>query len=288
MKQTLINLGIALAICSATNISAQTMSITRTPPISEISKNNTGEMHSIRVSNGTALRMQEDENYKVKSADICYDPAYLTAISDTMFRQGNPKYIWVDLLRDGYVLDADMCWYNLYINIYSKEDGGNMDIPQDIRNAYAAKWISFVQSLHEPLSKYGSYNLSNLDPISALEMVNPQSEFRKISKSELHRLKLTTNGELRFLKELVSDGLAPADKALDLEFSQNGFYVHSKRLTREQREKYMNICQEEFGYNCYNDKSRRSIGALPENTLGKEIAELTASIEAAASTNQTK
>ena len=273
MKLTLINLCLAIAICSATNASAQSMAIIKTEPLGKYTQSNTKQLHGIRLSDGTAQRIEEDDSYIIPTAGVCFEKSYLAAISDTMFRQGNPNYIWVDLLKDGYVQDGDINWYNVYILTNGNSTGGNTDIPQEAGEAYANKWIRFVKSLEEPLSEHCSYSFTNYSPISALKMIDPNSDFRKISKSELNRLGLTEHGNLRFLRELVKDGLAPADKALDLEFSEKGFYVHGKRLTRELREKYMNLCEEEFGCNYYNDHSRIAIGSLPENTLGKRIAE---------------
>lgn len=220
--------------------------------------------------------------------NFCYDPEYLATISNEMFKQGNPRYIWVDLVKDGYIIANERQWYNLYIGIESKERGGNIDIPNDIRDKYAEKWLQFVAYIKEPHNKYGSYRLSTYGGITSEDIENPNSTFKKTDKAELHQLHLTSRGELRFLNELVKDGLAPLDKAINLEFSKNGFYVHKKRLSRELREKYMNICKQEFGHNYYNDESSWKRGALPENPLSKDIAELTERINAAENNSDNK
>ncbi|MCB0696215.1 MAG: hypothetical protein KDC07_02555 [Chitinophagaceae bacterium] len=289
MRKPLILLSLTLAFCSPARTDAQTMSITKASSLAanHSQKQESQKVYSFRVGSTTAAHLKDDNNYKIKTADVCYDKAYLSAISDTMFRQGNPKYIWVDLLIDGYVHDGDMDWYNVYINTEGNSNGGNTNIPEETRTAYAEKWIRFVYSLHEPLSKYGSYNMNNINPISVLAMIDPASDFRKVSKSELHFLRLTCNGELRFYMELIKDGIATPDKPLNLDLSSKGFYVYGKRLTREQREKYMNLCEQEFGSNYFNDGSRYSRGPLPENTLAKDIAELTDRIKAADKVLQT-
>jgi len=220
--------------------------------------------------------------------NFCYDPEYLTAISNEMFKQGNPRYIWVDLVKDGYIIANERQWYNLYIGIESKERGGNIDIPNDVRDKYAEKWLQFVAYIKEPHNKYGSYQLTTYGGITSEDIDDPNSTFRKTDKVELHQLSLTSRGELRLLNELVKDGLAPLDKAMNLEFSNKGFYVHEKRLSRELREKYMNICKEEFGHNYYNDQSSWKRGALPENILSKDIAELTARINAVENNSDNK
>ena len=262
MKNLLVILFLSLSLFSSVELTAQSIQIIQTSDITP----------------------RQD----TATLNFCYDPQYLAAISNEMFKQGNPRYIWVDLVKDGYILLNEKKWYNLYIGIESKESGGNIDIPNDIRDKYAEKWLQFVAYIKEPNCKYGWYRLSTDGSITSEDIDNPNSTFRKTDKVELHQLSLTSRGELRLLNELVKDGLAPLDKAMNLEFSNKGFYVHEKRLSRELREKYMNICKEEFGHNYYNDQSSWKRGALPENILSKDIAELTARINAVENNSDNK
>lgn len=217
---------------------------------------------------------------------VCYDKAVLQPISDAMFKAGNPKYIWVDLLMDGYINEGDNRWHNLHLYVYESTANDSL-VPLAVQIAYIQKWKRFVASLHEPLYEYGFYNLQLLFGINGEMLFNPGSELRKVSQLELSNLHLTHNGHLRFYNELVKDGLASYDKALDLKFSSNGFFVYGKRLDYELRTKYMTLLNKEFGYNCYNDGSSLAIGSYPENTLGKKIAKLEEQINnAAQKTNQ--
>lgn len=202
-----------------------------------------------------------------------FDADVLSAVSDMMYAEGNPKYLWVDLVKDGYIKNGDPNWYNLYITPDGKGCDEKYGIPRNVQKTYAQKWMQFVTNLQEPVSKC-NYSLNNYGQANADSMTNAQSTFRTLDKSELHRLHLTHKGELRFYKQLAEDGLAPLDKAINLEFSNKGFFVHGKRLDYEQRTKYMALLKEEFGHNYYNDESAMKIGSLPENTFGKKIAEL--------------
>lgn len=212
---------------------------------------------------------------------VCYDRDVLQPISDSMFRAGNPKYIWVDLLMDGYISEGDTRWHNLHMYLYTKTLVST-DIPIAVQYAYVEKWKRFIANFDEPVDESGYYHIDLPTGINGQMIFNPESDFRKIRKSELVRLHLTHRSDLRFYRELIKDGLASPDKALDLEFSSKGFYVHGKRLNYEQRTKYMALLEEEYGHNYYNDRSSMSIGALAENTLGKEIAELEEKIKNAA------
>ncbi|MBW7913141.1 MAG: hypothetical protein H3C54_05455 [Taibaiella sp.] len=217
---------------------------------------------------------------------VCYDRDVLQPISDSMFKSGNPKYIWVDLLMDGYISEGDNRWHNLHLYLYESTVNDSM-IPLAVQIAYVEKWKNFVASLNEPHYDYGYYHFDLHNGIDGQMIFNPESDFRKVNKAELKRLHLAYRGELRLYKELVKDGLASMDKALDLEFSSKGFYVHGKRLNYEQRIKYMALLEEEYGHNYYNDHSSMAHGALAENTLGMEIAELEEKINnAAQKTNQ--
>lgn len=210
-----------------------------------------------------------------------FDADVLSVVSDTMYAQGNPKYVWVDLVKDGYLKNGDPHWYNLYISPEGKGCDEKYGIPENMQRAYARKWMQFVKNLEEPVAKC-PYRLNYYGQANADSMVYAQSAFRTIDKSELHQLHLTHKGEMRLYKQLVADGLAPLDKAIDLEFSNKGFFVHGKRLDYEQRTKYMALLKEEFGHNYYNDESSMKIGSFPENTLRKKIDELEEKINNAA------
>lgn len=197
----------------------------------------------------------------------------LAAISDSMFKQGNPRYIWVDLLKDGHINNGDCRWHSIQISPTAIATDTNSPIPLYVRNAYVVKWLNFVTSMGEPIYKY-SYSMDYLGNIDVTEMLDTTSDFRKSFKQELHRLHLTHSSELTFLKTLIADGLAPADKALQLDFSQNGFYVHGKRLNNDMRRKYMNLLTEAWGINYYERGNSLKIGSLPGNTLEKRIQEL--------------
>lgn len=212
---------------------------------------------------------------------VCYDRDVLQPISDSMFIAGNPKYIWVDLLMDGYISEGDNRWHNLHMYLY-ESTVNDSTIPLAVQKAYVEKWKDFVASLGEPLYENGFYHIDLHTGMNEESLFNPESDFRKVHQYELKRLHLAHRGELRLYNELVKDGLASPDKALNLEFSNKGFYVHGKRLSHEQRTKYMKLLKEEYGHNYYNDHSSMSHGALAENTLGKEIAELEEKIKNAA------
>lgn len=217
---------------------------------------------------------------------VCYDRDTLQPISDSMFKAGNPKYIWIDLLMDGYISEGDNRWHNLHMYLYTKSLA-DTSIPLTVQKEYVEKWKVFIANLSEPVDEYGYYHMDLHSAITGEMLFNPESDFRKVNQAELKRLHLAHRGELKLYKELVKDSLASPDKALDLEFSSKGFYVHGKRLSYEQRTKYMKLLKEEYGHNYYNDHSSMSHGALPENTLGKKIAKLEEQINnAAQKTNQ--
>lgn len=218
--------------------------------------------------------LSNDKNIN-NNLPVCYDRDLLAAISDTMFNEGNPRYIWIDLIIDGYITEGTT-YRNLsvIITLNSHIENEKFPIPANVQTAYVNKFKSFIEHLEEPVSKYDFYSFRSFFSINPQDIFNSESHFRKDTKSELHGLGLTTKGELRFLNELVKDGLAPLNTALKLEFSSKGFYIHGQRMPAGLREKYMSICQEEFGNNYYNDGSSFSRAPLDENTLDKEIKAL--------------
>lgn len=204
-----------------------------------------------------------------------YDPSVLTSISDSMFKQGNYKYLLVDLYRDGYITE-DGNWYNVYPSAKDTSKGG-IAMPDSVRFAYGTKWDSFVHYIGQPHAKYGYY----IRPYCAVEynnIINPQSELRNYNKKDLFNLGLAAKGELKLYTELVKDSLTNADSAINFEFSKNGYYVQGKKLSTDQLTKYRQICTSEFGDDFYSSDNRWSKGALPGNSLKKEMEELTARI----------
>lgn len=215
---------------------------------------------------------------KTLTEQVCHDKAQLSSISDSMFQQGNPNYIYVDLYKDGYIDESSD--FIVIPSVEGSGSSGDRAIPAQTGKEYGEKWTAFIRSLGQPYPKNNN-RLHLLYTVTYQQIINPESEFRKFRKSDLHALGLTTTGELRLLKELVKDGLITEEDPLNLEFSTNGFFVMEKRLPYDLREKYRQLCIDEFGIDYYTRYNSIKRGALPENPLKKEIAELTARIDAA-------
>jgi hypothetical protein len=204
----------------------------------------------------------------------------LAAISDTMFTEGNPNYIWVDLYKDGYITDETVCTQRTSLLIYTTGSGteGQVFIADSASKAYAEKWSTFIQHICEPPSPSNLYQFND-NSISSKYFTDPQSAFRKNAKSILHTLGLTSKGELRLFKELISDGITTPDKLTVLNFSKDRFFVNDIELTQQHREKYMAILLEEFGHNFYTDRSNMNISSA--NSFSQEIEVLQARLKAA-------
>ncbi len=184
----------------------------------------------------------------VTDLPVCFTHETLQAISDELFNAGNPKYIWIDLVDDGYVNASDGIGYYVYLRTNKTEEGGNLKIPPDVQKKYVDKWLAFLQHIKEPITKSGEYNLHLHNGILCKDITNKESKIWQISKQELTTLDLNIRGELRFKEELVKDKLADLNQPLKLNFGKEGFYVNDKRLSPEQKEKYYSICKEEFGW----------------------------------------
>lgn len=220
-----------------------------------------------------------DDNLRSKTIpeqaeEHSYSQDDLTAISQQLFDAGNPKYIWVDLLKDGFLKNGTKRIKSLNLYVYSDEPFTDSIITPDIQKAYIEKWVAFTKKLGQPLPDCGCYFLSLEEGFDAATMLHPNSSFMKTDQSELHHLHLTYTGRLMLYKQLIADEYADADKPLDLEFSEKGFIVNGHKLSEKEREKYAALTMKEFGNNYYDDQSSMSIGFLREKTLGGEIKEL--------------
>ncbi|MEZ5017210.1 MAG: hypothetical protein R2800_09170 [Flavipsychrobacter sp.] len=225
---------------------------------------------------------QFDNNIN-KEPKICpIDKNELVTASREMFEGSNPKYIIVDLIADGYLSLTDSFDYNINIKLSAppfKDAKFALNLPVDVQKAYVAKFERFLTATGMTKKRYeghtGSFSFHNT--ITKEDILNPYSSFRNESFLELKMLGYyyyKDEGYLRIYRELAKDRLAPLDKALNLDFSRKGFFVHGKRLTNVQRQKYSDICLKYFGNNYYTDNSSWRVGALAENTLEKEIAQL--------------
>lgn len=203
---------------------------------------------------------------------VCYDSSILSPISNQMFLEGNPRYILVDLLNDGYIT-CDGTWYNIYVSPVGQATSGNINIPLEVRKAYGIKWDNFVNSIGEAHPKYGTI-IRTHGEINYNNIIDPNSSFRNVNKEYLHELRLTTSGEIKLIEEILKDKLLSSDDDFSIRFSYKGYYVGGKELNAEMREKYMNLCMNEFGLNYYTDESSIAIGPVEGHTSGKRIEEL--------------
>lgn len=195
----------------------------------------------------TLVSVDYGQPVKTNPTPVCYSREVLEEISDQMYQQGNPKYIWVDLIKDRYIANDEGHSLNLYISVTTASGKGNVSIPAEASKRYAEKWESFVKSIHVKVNTSTHYHLYATNGISGADVVNEKSEFRSIIKGELYYLNLNPQGELRFYRELIKEGLASENDSLSWNFTINGYYVNGKRLDAEQREKFRNIGIEEFG-----------------------------------------
>ncbi len=205
---------------------------------------------------------------------VCFSTEELISISDKMFTEGNPKYIWVDLIKDGLVAPGDQIGYHVYLYIDKKENGGNIPIPAELQQVYLAKWTRFMQQIKEPVNSTATYQAHLNRGILCKDISNETSAFRKISKGELNDMDLNTRGELALLETLFNDGLADPSKPLQLDFSTKGYYVNGQRMSVQMHDKYREICLAEFGTDYSSLGSYMKRGPLEAHTLAKDIAEL--------------
>lgn len=227
-----------------------------------------------------------DNNINKEPKTCPVDKKVLMQASAEMFDEANPKYIIVDLIADGYLSLADSFDYNINIKLSDppfKDAKFALNLPVDVQKAYVVKFEKFLTTTGMTKERYedrtGSFSFHNT--ITIEDILNPNSYFRKESRLELKTLGFyyyKDEGYLHIYQELAKDGLAPLDKALNLEFSNKGFFVHGKRLTSTQRQKYSDICKKYFGNNYYTDNSSWKVGALPEDTLEKNITQLKAKL----------
>lgn len=215
---------------------------------------------------------------------ICFNNEELTSISDKMYKDGNPKYIWVDLIKDGLVTPGDQTGYHLYLHLKDAEEGGNVTISAGLQKAYIDKWAAFMKLIKEPVNKEGNYHIHLNRGIVCKEISDQSSEFRTITKGEMSDLGLNTKGELVLMESILKDGLADASKPLELNLSPNGYYVNRKRLTVEQHEKYRKICLEELGTDYNRLGEYWQSGPRENRTLGGDIAKLKKQVEEAKAT----
>ncbi len=219
-----------------------------------------------------------DNNINKQHTSCPINRAQLELASAAMFEAGNPKYVIVDLIKDGYFSLNDSFSYNIEIDLYEKHNNKfafALSIPIDQAAIYTKKFQRFAKLHHIPPHKETPYRIGFYNYVTMADIIDENSNFRKNFEKELKRISHYRNykGDLRLYTELVKDGLVPLDSALKLDFSTNGFYVQGKRLTPAMRHKYMSLCKEEFGNNYYSDHSSLRIGALKENTMRKRIAE---------------
>lgn len=205
---------------------------------------------------------------------ICHSEEVLQQVSDEMFKASNPKYIWIDLLKDGLINIDDYKGYNVYIETKQKQNGGNLQIPEAVQQRYAKKLLSFLSYIEEPVTEDGAYHFHIYSGIQSTEITDSKSQLRNISKEELSSMRMHHKEDLKLLESLIADGLATADKTYSIDFSAKGFYVNKKRLSPEMSEKYSTLCYELYGTTCKESGSRFQMGPTADVTLEQKISSL--------------
>lgn len=205
---------------------------------------------------------------------VCYQSDLLQQISDEMFKSGNPKYIWIDLVKDRLVNVGDYKSYNIYIETKQKETGGNMQIPADVQQRYAEKLVLFLKKIEEPITEDGAYSLHLYQGIACTDITDKKSPLYTFSQQERNSIRMDHREDLRFLEMLLADGLATADITYNIDFSRNGFYVNKIRLSPEMSEKYSQLCLELYGTSYKESGSRMQMGPTADVTLGDKISSL--------------
>lgn len=204
------------------------------------------------------------------------DTALLAAISDTMFQQGNPNYIWADLVKDGYPFHEYYGLTFVTIDIFARPGKLSNSMPAQQQQQYAAKWKLFAKHIGQPLMD-SSYTVYLQEGMNYQDILNAKSKFRANDQANLFRMGLTSTGKLRLYKEFLNDKLSGPNFPIDFSFSDKGYYVHGKLLSADLEAKYKQILKEEFGFS-----GLYSWQTSPEtdNILGDRIDELAAKINA--------
>ncbi|MCB9065156.1 MAG: hypothetical protein H6551_08465 [Chitinophagales bacterium] len=207
--------------------------------------------YSCMAQNMNIVKLQSTvppKDWSSKTPDICFDKDFLQKTSDELYDAGNPNYVLLDLMKDGYINSTYLNNYMVHLYADDIRKPGNVEIPDDVRKAYGEKWVAFVKSINEPIDKNSRYDLYYWDGISTEDITDPESQFRANVKYAQYSARLTKRGELRLLKEMVADGVANPNRKIDYMFNKEGFWVQGVSLNKELGEKYMQICREEFGY----------------------------------------
>lgn len=202
---------------------------------------------------------------------VCYLKDKLVTISDEMFQQSNPNYIWIDFLIDGYVTYGDGRDHELFISENETvQPQGTVALPTEAAKTYIEKWHRFLEHIDEPRNENGKYRLKNYFGVDELQIACSSSQLRTKAKETRYRNRLVSRGELRLYKEMLKDGLATLDDNLDYDFYQSGFKVNDQPLTDDMTDKYNRICIEEFGIDFTTGENGHSRGSL--KTFREEIS----------------
>lgn len=203
---------------------------------------------------------------------VCLPHEELTAISNNMFENGNPNYIWIDLLKDGYVHYNDTRNHNIVIATNERFVPGDIAFPEEVVKAYIEKWKSFLEHINHPGSANDKYSLFLSFGMDTKVILRHNSDFINNVKYAQYKWGLTAPAELNMYREMIKDGLATLEDKLDYEFSQKGFYVNDVRMSDELMKKYAQYCIDEFGLNFTDGSARQARGSY--DTFEHEIKKL--------------
>lgn len=177
--------------------------------------------------------------------NIVFTATALERASESMYKVGNPRYLWLDLYRDGLIeWDAD---YFITLSLTgTTPQAGELAIPEAVAKRYISKWMNFLQQFEEPQRE--KYEL-NADAIASFYYDN---HFHQGAIGfTAGALKLTRKAENRMIDNMVKDGLAEYGRDFDLYIDDKKLLVNNRRLEGEIEKKYRDIFSADLGFeNC--------------------------------------
>lgn len=181
----------------------------------------------------------------------------LSIASEEMFVEGNPRYFFVDIVKDGFIpLSADSVAYSFRISSYTTDlttNEAHLHIPAKLRAQYAKKYIQFISKLGESFHNEPGHSVVLYAPLDFKDITDKNSSFRTDFKRDLFNARLINKGKELLIKEFIKDGYANLDDTINFSFNNKGFVVNHKTMDKLHREKYMSLCKQEFGQNFYED-----------------------------------
>lgn len=179
------------------------------------------------------------------------------SVSDSMYYQGNPKYMIVDAVIDGWIVLPNRVRFTFLSESYWViSDGRDMlKLPDSVKSRYAVKFFELLSAAGE--TGGAAIRLSatpDNTPLGLADIFDTASAFRNFTVRDRYRAGITSNGWRAIIAELQKDRFIQNRYIpFEMHYAPGYIEINGIKLAGEMNEKYCRLFRDSLGLDLRTD-----------------------------------